>query len=690
MRERKTVGGPRAAAAAVSALLLPALALAPTTAQAAEPGEVIVQIARLSPAVLDVADDVTITGVVRNPERYAWNNVQVYPAVAKTPFTTRGAVRTAINSGATYTGERIVAAGARDDLGALRAGQTRRFSLTVRAEQLGLSSAEGVYPFGIHVLATGPGGERSDTAVGRANTFLPLRTGTGQTPASPAPTTVLWPFLLPGDRRSDNSYADTAELAASISARGQLRNLLDLALTTPRRGSDVILDPSLLQVLQDMKDEPGESDAAEARRDSADDFLDDLTELAEDYSCANVGYDRPDVLAVAASPSAPELNTLVDAATDGTLDEHDLSCLRIEWPSPRGADRHTLTDLRRHDVEAAIVSPWMVPDWDAARGNLLSLATETGELPLLVHDPLDGGVPGLASPVTLRQMILSESLLTGLAAGEDVSDTSTVVIVDPEFNPGTVRGQPLAVVYAPGSTDPKNLKDSIEWRRAPYVGPVADKAEATPVSSRQILVAVDAVHMADLMGGMLLDRDDRTKHAQAVASLVSQRWRKHTAIGLKAAEAVSDHLNHELAGIAVEGPEALTLSSATGQFPITVRNQSPHRVRVGLGLESSAPRVRFEAPRTIDVAAGESRTVTVNMDMGSESATTVTARLSGSTGQEFGAATDFNVRSSQVGAALWIAIGISVAFVAVALVRRFGRPGHRPSHPTLPPDDFDD
>src|SRR4029079_11532325 len=201
---------------------------------------------------------------------------------------------------------------------------------------------------------------------------------------------------------------------------------------------------------------------------------------------------------------------------------------------------------------------------------------------------------------------------------------------------------------------------------------------------------VDAAHMADLIGGMLLDEDDRTGNAQSVASLLSQRWRTHSATGLKAAEAVSDRLNHELSDISVEGPEALTLSSATGQFPITVRNLSPHRVRVGLGIESSAPGVRFGAPTTVDVAAGESRTVTVDMDMGSESATTVTARLSGANGQEFGAATDFNVRSSQVGAALWIAIGVSVAFVAVALLRRFGRPGHRPTHPTLPPDYFDD
>jgi len=691
VRERRTSGRLRASVAAVAALLLPALTLTPRPVQAAEePGEVIVQITRLAPAVLDTGDDVTVIGVVRNPERYAWTNVQVYPAIANTPFVSRASARAAITGGDTYTGQRILAPSARDNVGALRAGQSRRFSLTIRAEQLGLSGAEGVYPLGIQVLATGPGGVKPDTAVGRANTFLPLRTATNASPITPAPTTVLWPFLLPGERGSDNNYADTSELAASIGPHGQLRNLLDLALTTPRRGSDVILDPSLLQVLESMRDASGDSDASEARRKNADRFLDDLTDLADDYSCATLGYDRPDVLAVAASPSSPELNAMIDAATTGTLDEYDLSCLRIEWPSPHGIDRPTLAALRRENVEAVVVSPWVVPDWEATRGNLLTRRTQAGELPLLVDDRLDAGVPGTASPVTLRQEILSESVFTGLTAGTDVSRTSTVVIVDPTFNPGTVRGNPLAIAYEADVTDPKNLAASIESRRTPYAGQVPEKAEATPVSERQTLVAVDAAHMAELLGGMLLDSSDRTGHEQSVASLVSQRWRKHSAAGLKAAEAVSDHLNHELADISVEGPEALTLSSATGQFPITVRNRSPHRVRVGLGIESSTPGVRFKAPSTVDVAAGESRTITVDMDMASELATTVTARLSAANGQEFGAATDFNVRSSQVGAAVWLAIGISIAFVAVALIRRFGRPGHRPEHTTLPPGDFDD
>ncbi|HJR89528.1 MAG TPA: DUF6049 family protein, partial [Aeromicrobium sp.] len=632
----------------------------------------------------------TVAGVVLNSTRRAFTDVQVYPAIARTPFVSRGAARAAITGGATYTGERIEAPTALAKLGTLRAGQSRRFTLTLRAAQLGLSGDEGVYPLGIRVVATGPGGVRSPTPVGRANTFLPLRAGTADLVLRPAPTTVLWPFLLPGKRGANNAPANTAELAASIGARGQMRNLLDLARSTPRRGSDVVVDPSLLQALHAMRHEPGDSDAAEARRDTADRFLDDLTDLAEDYSCAAVGYDQPDVLAIAASQAAPELNKVVDTATEGTLDAHDMSCLRIEWPSARGVNRPTLTALGRGDVEAVVVSPWAVPDWDATHGNLLVRRTRSGELPLIVNDRLDDGVPGVPSALTLRQLILSESVLTGMTAGRDVAGTSTVVIVDPRFNPGTVRGQPLAIAYASGVTDPKNLAASVESRRTPYAGVVPEEAEATPVAPRQIEVAVDAAHLAELIEGLLLEPSARTEHAQSVASLVSQRWRRHLPTGLKAAEAVSDKLNRELANIAVEGPGALTLSSSTGQFPLTVRNQSPHRVRVHLGIESSAPGVQFKAPRTVDVAAGESRTVTVDVDMKSESGTTVTARLSAANGQEFGAATDFNVRASGVGAALWIAIGISIIFVAVALIRRFGRPGHRPEHPTLPPGEYDD
>ena len=113
-------------------------------------------------------------------------------------------------------------------------------------------------------------------------------------------------------------------------------------------------------------------------------------------------------------------------------------------------------------------------------------------------------------------------------------------------------------------------------------------------------------------------------------------------------------------------------------------------MRVGTVIESSNPQVAVSVPKGSVIAAGESRTVTAAIDMDGQSSATVSVHLTTADGTMLGAPSVFNVRSSRVGAALWVAIGLSVAFVAIALVRRFVRPGHRPEHPTLPPGAFDD
>lgn len=648
-----------------------------TPANAAEDrDEVSVEITRLTPAVLVRPGDVTVAGVVRNPERHAWMNAKVYVAAPKEPIVRRAEAAAALATRNAETGPRVVDPSVVVPLGTLRAGQARRFTMTVSSRQLGLSGADGVHPIGVQVLAAQPGTEEETVVAGGAATLLPVRA----TPtARPAPTTVLWPFLRPG-----------ASLAGSIQPGGQLRNLLDLAATTPRRGSDVIIDPSLLSALESLARHPGRSGTAAAQRRHANDFLADLTQLADRYSCAAVGYDRPDDLAITMSPFTTELSAVVNQATAGTLRARDLDCMRIAWPSPQGITRTVLNAMRRQDVEAVVVSPWAVPAWDQTRGNLIVRKSSAGGLPLVVDDRLDRDAAGRPTPLTLRQTILGEAVLASMAAGPNVARTSTVVIVDPRFNPGRVGGDPLAAVYDSPVADPKNFAASVRADRPAYGGTVPDQATARPISSRLLTVAADAAQTARLLDGIVLGDADRTGHAQLVARLLSQRWRGHSRSGLDAADRTIDELSKEVAAISVEGPEALTLSSGTGQFPVTVGNRTPHRIRVTLEIDSSAPGVRFQAPRSVDVSAGENRTVTVDVDLEAQTATTVSVRLSSAQGLPFGAATVFNVRSTRVGAALWIAIGLSVAFVAIALVRRFARPGHRPSHEPLPPDDFDD
>jgi hypothetical protein len=691
---RRRLGGRVAARLALSFGLTSAAALgaivglpASPSDAAAAPDALQVGVTRITPAVLDRTAEITVGGIVRNAGRQGWSDVKVYLAAPTNPLVARGLVRAALASGNSEAGPRVVDRRVVARLGTLRPGQARRFSITLSSAQLGLSGADGVYPLGVQALGSPPGKPGATVVGGGATTLLPLR---ATRTAKPAPTTVLWPFLLPGRRLANGGYAGTQSLAAAIAPRGQMRNLLDLALTTPRHGSDAVLDPSLFSVLEDMTRTPGNSPAAAAQRHNAAVFLADLTRLADRYSCASVGYDRPDMLALAASSFAKELNDAIDRATEGTLDGRDLDCMRIDWPSPHAIDRMTLTALRRQDVDAVIVDPWAVPAWNSAHGNLVNRKTAAGSLPLVVRDRLDAGAAGIPTPLTLRQTILSEAVLTSMASGTGVPGTSTVTIVDPGFNPGRVSGAPLAAVFNSPVTDPANFAARVRSNRTPYLGGVPDQAETKPISSRLVTVAADAAQTARLLDGILVDDADRTGDAQLVARLVSQRWRGHSRTGLHAADHAIDELSHQLAAISVEGPEALALSSGEGQFPITVGNRTPHRVRVALGIDSSAPGVRFKGPHSVEVSAGESRTVTVNVDLGTQTATTVSVRLSSKDGLPFGASTVFNVRSTQVGAALWIAIGVSVAFVAVALLRRFASPGHRPSHTTLPPDDFDD
>jgi hypothetical protein len=75
----------------------------------------------------------------------------------------------------------------------------------------------------------------------------------------------------------------------------------------------------------------------------------------------------------------------------------------------------------------------------------------------------------------------------------------------------------------------------------------------------------------------------------------------------------------------------------------------------------------------VEVAAGERRTLTVTVDVGEQTSSTLTAQLVTAEGTPVGESDSFNVRSSRVGAALWVLMGAAGLFVLFALTRRFVR-----------------
>ena len=668
--------------ASAGALLTPG-----STAVAAESvPNVTASITQLSPATLPAAGTLTIAGGVRNSNSHEWRNVTIRLVAPRSPFVDHSQARAAIAGSADFAGAPVTGLNASEEFGTLRAASSERYSITVRRSQLPVNGADGVYPIGIEVVADNADGSDGRTVIGRATTFLPA-----YAPASAATRTViLWPFVLRGRWLANGRYSDEAGLLASIRPRGQLRNLLDLARTTPKLGSDALLDPSLIGVLTDLTRRPATTDAARARRKTATDFLDDLTHFAEDYSCASVGFGRPDWLAVMQAPSAPDLTALINRATRSTLLSRDLKCTRVEWPTSRGISRPLLNGLQASGADAVIVTKRGVPNWQSTTGNLLAVQTPGGSQTLIVNDPLDANVPGRSTIVNLRQRILSEAVFGSLATESTKEHQPSILIVDPDFDPGSVSGSPLESALASTVVDRKNLAATLRTPTAGYAGAVPANPSVASLPQVQMTVVSDAAQTDAVLNPMLVEAADRIEHLQLVAGLTSQSWRNHRADGLEASSRAARIVSRELASISVEGPRALTLASRSGRFPISIQNHTPHTVRVGIAIDSSAAGVTFKAPAKMRVAAGESRTATVDMNMDGQTATTVNVRLTATDARTFGASTVFNVRSSRVGAALWIAIGISVAFVTIALVRRFARPGHEPPHTTLPPEDFDD
>jgi hypothetical protein len=671
-------------------MLLPLVILLPSTAAAAEEPDLDVRITALSPSNLEGSSAVTMAGTVTNNDDHAWADAQAYLVIPAAPFTTRTQVDEAIDTGSAYTGERVVDLKSIDELGDLAPGATTRFEVRVPHKRLGITGADGIYPVGVQILGTDTDGTRDTAAIGRATTFLPLVSGRRPEAVSAG---LVWPFVMPDRRKADGNYADPKALLTLVSTGGRLRNQLDLASATRASATTVIVDPALLVGLDDVSQGrhlPDGVTVSKAERQSAERFLRDLVGLSRRDAAWVLGYDRPDILGITQSTSAGQLTEVLDQATSATLARFQLSGRKVAWPTQDGVTAPLLSAVRGTGEKPVLVPPEALPGWERRDGSLVQYPARSGPMPLLVNDALDTGVPGQTTTVTLRQRMLSEAALASLQGRADpASRADAVAIIDPRWNPGQVSGStPLDEVFDAPYVNGLSLEDMMNTPLTRYEGTVPRTAKAAPIGAGQIAAAADAATTSDLIGRIIPDSTDvEAQHARDIAEVLGVRWRERRPEGLAAARAAAARLNRDLAGITIEGPDAVTLSSSEGSFPVTISNDTDHPVRIGVEIDSSNPSLSVPDSEPVAVGAGERHTLTVAVDMSRQSSATLTARIVTPDGESFGSPAVFNVRSSRVGAALWVAIGLAAAFVVVALARRFR--GQAKPRESTPPQPFD-
>ena len=672
----------------MATLLLLLIPLA-SPAVAQDDPELDVRITGLTPSNLQDQSTVTMSGTVTNNNDHAWTDAQAYLVIPATPFATRKQVDEAIDTGGAYTGERVIDLKSIDEIGDLRSGSTTRFEIRVPHNRLGISGAEGVYPVGVQILGTDVDGTRTSTAIGRATTFLPLVSDTNPEAVSAG---VVWPFVMPDRRRPNGDYADPEALLSLVSSGGRLRNQLDVASGVRARAATVIIDPALLVGLDDVsrgRRLPDGVSVSDTQRESAARFLDDLVGLARRDACWVLDFDRPDILGITQTPSAGQLTEVLQRATATTLARFQLTGRGVSWPTGSGVSAPLLSAVRGTGEQPVIVPSDALPGWERRDGSLLHYPARSGPMPLLVDDAIDTGVPGQTTTVTLRQRLLSEAALASLQSGLDPeSRADAMAIIDPSWDPGDIIGEsPLDEVFDAPYVEGVSLEDMMNEQLTQYEGTVPRSAEDTPIGRGQIEAAAGAATTSALIGRITPDSTDvEAGHARDIAQVLGVRWRELRSEGLAAARAAETRADRDLARITIEGPNAVTLSSSEGSFPVTISNDTDHPVRVGVQIDSSNPSLSVPDSDSVDVGAGARHTLTVAVDMGRQSSASLTARMVTPDGEAFGDPAVFNVRSSRVGAALWLAIGIAVAFVVIALARRFRKQPER-SEPSPPFED---
>lgn len=649
---------------------------------------------------------------VTNTTDHKWSDMQGYLVLSDAPLTDDAAVDDAADSPPDlYSGERF--ANNIDDItniGRLKVGESKRFRIRVPykriGKRIGSSPAEGVYQAGIHVFATDEEGYRDpNTAIGRVRTFLPYLDDR-EANADPIDVSMLWPFTTSVHRAADGTYPDADELIDEIRPSGRLGRLLRTASDAPDRSITLLLDPALIQALSaiardsygppadDESGLPSSSDLSGATDDQklAATYLNDLQQLASRQDVWTTPYASPDLDALAAHEPQRQAESVYQAAeraSRAVLDQLNVTG-RIAYVPPDGvagldalrwAQSHTDTSDQQASAPAAVLAPKILNDWDDTDSALLSLDSDESTIPTMVDDRtvMSGGpLPGQSdSALQIRQRLASEAVIRALERSADSSVSEDLgVVIDPEWDPGpNARRIDLfnmldATWVTPDSPEHQLDSDADRWR-----GPIGDVGdESEPIPDEQITSAAEIVRDATDLASMLDDGEQLADYYGSLgATVASQDWRDDPKGAPAYAAVAVDDAGDPLSDVTIEGPGSVSFSGNSGRLPITIHNGLDETITVGVQLHTEGNKASAEDEEPAEIGPGQSTSYTIDADLGEISNTAFTARLMTPDGTVFGKPAEFNVRSSVVGTAIWIGMGIAGLLVIVAFVRRIRR-----------------
>jgi len=644
---------------------------------------------------------VRIEGTLTNTDDVAWEDVRVYPFVGSAPMTTSAEIAEAVATPAdAVVGERITVEGAYATIPSVPPGGTVSYALSVPRSQLPdptEAGAEGVYWFGVHALGSNDGGVAE--ADGRARTFLPVLSR--RRAEAPVPTSFVIPLRRRVLRAPDGSVAQLSAWATALSPGGRLHGLLETGASAGGREVTWLVDPAVLDAIAQIArgnpprdigptvrtpsggptvtagpsptESPSASESAEpddpetaAAASAATAWLERFQSAQEGAEILALPYGDPDLAALARA--APDLYARARERSAATMAELGLTATPVDAPakgylSRRGlalGDAQTPVLMADRAFAGTDVAHAPIVHTDGRRVLVTDTAAASG-----------GTSPGLKyATVPLRQRVLAEAAIRALHSGPRRPADPLLVSMAPGWDPDSANG------LFSGLDQPWLDLQGVTRAYQGVLGESTTEAPAYPDSEReaeiprrQVRTATEVVASGRVLQRVLA-RNDTVAAELLDDALTGTAYSAREGRG-EATERTLEYVESELSSVTLSA-RRVTLSSASGSFPVTISNDLDQPVRVL--LEATSHDVTLTVPEVVEVPARGRTNVLVEAAAASNGTHLVTMALTDSSGERIGMPTSVPVRVAEVSRVIWLFLGIGAALlfgaIAVRLVRR--------------------
>ncbi|MCX4763421.1 DUF6049 family protein [Streptomyces sp. NBC_01275] len=667
---------------------------------ASDTGTVAVSVDSLSPQTPADGDTLTVSGTVTNEGKQAVTDAHVGLRVGSV-LTTRSSIDDLAGHADDLSGNDGPEVGGKyvAEFSKLTPGVAEHFSISVPVDELDLGG-DGVYPLGVS-LSGETSAQPWEQLLGIQRTFLPWQPDQADTATK---TTVLWPLVSTvhmtaetGSNAQQTPVFLNDDLAKEISPGGRLDQLLSLG-----KELDVtwVIDPDLLASVDAMTGSyrirgDGDTTTAGTHQTVAKQWLAELQQAVLDKEVVALPFGDPDLASLAhngtgVTGSLSQLKAATDvAATTVETILHVTPSTDFAWPVEGAVDPSIVKVATSAGADQVI-----------ARNDSLK---ETGGLSYTpsAARPIGGGTTAVvadarlskafqgdltkASASTLAvQAFLAQSLALNMQ-----TDKQRSIVVAPQRMPTASQAQAMAaaVTALEGGTWSQSQQLTAAAKAKPDSGattkvpsrsayPSSLRKQELPRSAfEQIAATQDKL---DNFKVILTDESRVvTPFGRAVNREMSTSWRGRATAASTFREDVRTYLVSLADQVKLIDKSETKLSGRSATIPVTVQNNLVQGVdHLVLRITSTNPtRLEFDdksyIQQSIAVSGGHSTTVKFTTSANVNGKTTLTAQLFTEDGQAYGAPVNFDVKVTEITAAVMLVIGGGVLLLVLAGFRMY-------------------